>query len=168
MTLRTALLATVAVAATVLAPPASAALDPAPSAFDMVKLLAGSWRPADKPSSPLRIRFTVTAGGTAIAEEWLRGTAPHSLTVYHRDGATLVATHYCPQGNQSRLALMPAGVGSGVAFAFRDATDLDPVKESHLVFLAFELAGRDVLVRRETYRRGDVEEPSELRLVRER
>ncbi len=158
-----------ALALLMLAPPAGAAPDPAATAFDTVKSLAGTWRPADAPDSPLRIRFAATAGGTAVTEEWLRGSAPHSLTVYHRDGATLIATHYCPQGNQPRLALVPAAAGSGagapVSFAFRDATDLDPA-ESHLVVLSFKMADGGVLVRRETYAKGDVREDSELRLVR--
>jgi hypothetical protein len=167
------LLATVASALPGLAAPAAAAPNPAATAFDTVKALAGTWRPADKPASPLRIRFATTAGGTTVTEEWLRGAAPHSLTVYHRDGATLVATHYCPQGNQPRLALVPAAAagtaaGAPVGFAFRDATDLDPATESHLVALSFALGADGVLVRRETYRQGGAEEASELRLVRER
>lgn len=164
MTIRIALFV---VLAAIRGPTAFAGPDPAGAAFETVKSLVGTWRPADKSTSPLRIRFAATAGGTTITEEWLRGAAPHSLTVYHRDGATLIATHYCPQGNQPTLALVPAAAGSPVAFAFRDATDLDPVKESHLVALSFELSADGALVRRETYRQGSAKEASELRLVRE-
>lgn len=144
--------------------------DPAPAAarFAAMKTLVGTWRRADRPESALRIRFSLTAGGSVLVEEWLRGTDPHSLTVYHRDGDGLAATHYCPQGNQPRLALLPSADGTTFRFAFRDATDLDSATESVLVALAFDLADPERPVRRESYRQGGVDSPSELTLVRDR
>jgi hypothetical protein len=135
--------------------------NPAATTFDQLKQLAGTWRNADKPDSPLRIRFTLTAGGTVLVESWERAGQPHSLTLYHRDGDTLVATHYCPQGNQPRLAL----TGPGPAFTFRDATDLGP-GESHLHGLAFDLSDPARPVRTETYRQGREAETSVLTLTR--
>lgn len=135
---------------------------PSAVAFERMKTLVGTWRIADAPQSPLRIHFSLQAGGTVLVEEWRRGDAPHSLTLYHRDGAALVATHYCPQGNQPRLVLEAAG--AVLRFGFRDASDLDP-GESHLVALSFDLSG-PTLVREETYRQDGKDEPSTLRLVR--
>ena len=102
-----------------------------------------------------------------LVEEWTRNGQPHSLTLYHRDGADLIATHYCPQGNQPRLAMVPQADRSVIRFAFKDATDLDAMDESHAVALAFDISDADMLVRRETYQRNDTDEKSELRLVRE-
>jgi hypothetical protein len=102
------------------------------------------WLSAEQPTSPLRIRFYLTAGGTVLVESWGARGKPHSLTLYHRDGAALLATHYCPQGNQPRLAL--AGRDKdGLHFAFKDATDLDPAKESHQHDLWFDLTIRSAL-----------------------
>jgi hypothetical protein len=101
----------------------------AAAAFHQLKSLVGTWRNAERPDSPLRIRFYLTAGGTVLVESWEARGKPHSLTLYHRDGPALLATHYCPQGNQPRLPLTPSG--KNLAFTFRDATDLDP-GESHL------------------------------------
>jgi len=118
-------------------------------AFAALSRLAGVWRPADDPQSPLRIRFSLTAGGTVLVETWeVRGRS-HSLTLYHRDGAGLLATHYCPQGNQPRLAFAGRNA-SGLHFAFRDATDLAP-GESHQHDLWFELSDPDRPLRSETY-----------------
>lgn len=142
-------------------PAATAATTPAADAFDRLKALEGSWRIADRPDAPLHIRFSLTAGGTALVESWERAGALHSLTVYHRDGAALVATHYCPQGNQPRLALT---AGPGLRFVFRDATDLD-AGESYLHDLAFDLSDPARIVRSEVYRRGEAAEPSSLTLV---
>lgn len=148
------------------AAPVAPAPDLAASSFDDMKGLVGTWRQADKPGSPLRIRFSLTAGGTVLVEEWLRGEQPHSLTLYHLDGDDLVATHYCPQGNQPRLASLPRAAPGVLRFAFRDATDLDRTRESHLVALGFDFSHAGRIVRSETYRQGAVEETSEITLVR--
>ncbi|TKD51811.1 hypothetical protein [Sphingomonas baiyangensis] len=142
--------------------------DDAATRFDTLKALAGTWRRADAPASPLSIRFSTTAGGTVLVEEWLRGDQPHSMTLYHRDGAALIATHYCPQGNQPRLAMVPGAADAPLHFALRDATDLDAMRESHLVALSFAQGADGVLVRAETYRQGGADEASELRLTRVR
>jgi hypothetical protein len=62
----------------------------------------------------------------------------------------LLATHYCPQGNQPRLALAGRDT-SGLHFVFRDATDLEPAKESHQHDLWFDLSDPDRPCRGETY-----------------
>jgi len=54
-----------------------------------------------------------------------------SMTVYHMDGATLVATHYCPQGNQPRLRYHPELSGQRLEFRFRDATNLPDADAAH-------------------------------------
>lgn len=153
--------------AAAMAAPEQRASEPAAAGFAKIKELVGVWRQADKPESPLRIRFSLTAGGTVVVEEWLRGDQPHSLTLYHRDNGRLMATHYCPQGNQPRLALTPANAPSVLRFAFQDATDLDVARESHLTALGFDLSQPGRIVRSETYRRDGVDEQSALLLVPE-
>ena len=146
--------------------PAGAQPDTSARAFEAIKETVGIWRPADNPDSSLRIRFSLTAAGTVLVEEWTRNGQPHSLTLYHRDGADLIATHYCPQGNQPRLAMLPQADRSVIRFAFKDITDLDVAEEAHAVALVFDMSDDDVLVRQETYQRNDTDENSELRLVR--
>ena len=138
------------------------------SSFDHMKGLVGTWRQADKPDSPLRIQFSMTAGGTVLVEEWMRGSQPHSLTLYHRDGEALVATHYCPQGNQPRLTLLPTSSAKLLRFRFRDATDLNAAKEAHVRAIAFDMSQKDVVIRSETYRNAGKDEASLLRLVRDK
>lgn len=81
--------------------------DPSPAAFEAMKSLIGIWRRADSATSPLRIQFSLTAGGTVLTESWTREEQPHSLPVYHRDSEALIATHYCHQGDQHRLVMLP-------------------------------------------------------------
>ena len=148
-------------------PGVAAQQDPAAARFAEMQQLVGSWRVASNPNSPLRIRFALTAGGTVLVESWSRKDQPHSLTLYHRDASAIVATHYCPQGNQPRLSLLPKAADGALRFAFKDATDLDATREAYLVALAFDWSKKGVLVRRETYRQRGVDEPSELILERE-
>ena len=140
---------------------------PAAAAFDQLKSLVGTWRNADRPDSPLRIRFYLTAGGTVLVESWEARGQPHSLTIYHRDGPALLATHYCPQGNQPRLALAGRDA-SGLHFAFKDATDLDRATESHQHDLWFDLTDPTHPVRGEVYASKDGPGAQErMRLVRD-
>ena len=139
----------------------------AADAFARLSRMIGSWRPADKPESPIRIRFYLTARATVLVESWEARGQPHSLTLYHRDGEALLATHYCPQGNQQRLALAGRDK-SGLHFVFRDATDLDPAKESHQHELWFDLSDPDRPVRSETYSSKDGPgAPERMPLVRD-
>ena len=134
-------------------------------AFAQMSRLVGTWRPADEPQNTLRIRFYLTAGGTVLVESWEANGKPHSLTVYHRDGSDLLATHYCPQGNQPRLVLKGPDA-AGLHFTFRDATDLEPAAESHQHDLWFDLSDPGHPVRSEAYR-GDegLGAPERLRLM---
>lgn len=140
----------------------------AEDAFAELTRMVGTWRPADTPQSPLRIRFYLVAGGTVLVESWEVRGEPHSLTLYHRDSGILLATHYCPQGNQPRLALSGRDA-DGLHFVFRDATDLDPAKESHQRDLWFDLTNPDRPVRSETYSSKEGPGTQErLQLVRDR
>ena len=141
---------------------------PAAASFDTLKRLVGTWRRVDKPASPLRIRFYLTAGDTVLVEEWLRAGQPHSLTLYHRDGDTVIATHYCPQGNQPRLASITANDATTLNFKFRDATDLDLKTEAYQVALSFDMSFDDRVVRSETYRLAGKDDTSKIELARDR
>ncbi len=149
-----------ALVAAALAPPAGVrpaasapAAVPAEDAFAQLSKLVGRWRPADRADGSLSIHFYLTAGGTVLVESWERANGePHSLTLYHRDGPSLIATHYCPQGNQPRLALAGRDA-QGLHFTFRDATDLD-AGESHQHDLWLDLTDPNHPIRTEVYSSG--------------
>ena len=116
--------------------------------FERLKTLAGIW--AVEGSESLSIEFETTAADSVLIERWKTAAGTHSLTIYHMDGPTLLATHYCPQGNQPRLSLSAPSPGGSIAFAFRDATDLDSSEEFQHE-LAFDLQPDGRVVRSETY-----------------
>ena len=132
--------------------------------FALLATLVGDWKNAENPDSKLRIRFALTAGGTVLQESWLVGDRLHSLTLYHRDGAQLVVTHYCPQGNQPTLAQTEGG--PMLAFTFRSASDLDAATENYLHDLSFDLSNPNRPIRREVYRGVEGDDVSVLVLER--
>ena len=146
--------------------PALADTSAAAAAFERLKTLEGSWQLQGQPEHGLRIGFNTSARGSVLIEEWTYQGAPHSLTLYHRDGDTLLATHYCPQGNQPRMALT-SGADDTIHFTFRDVTDYDPAREQHQHDLSFSWSGDGPLERSEIYRDGEGgDHPSGLTLER--
>jgi hypothetical protein len=73
------------------------------------------------------------------------------MTVYHMDGEHLLATHYCPQGNQPRLQYREESSNERLHFVFRDATNLpDPrAAHQHEFWIRFHADG--AFARSETY-----------------
>lgn len=131
--------------------------------FEMIRSWEGRWQVAE--TSALEIVFEPTARGSAMIERWETKSGLHSVTIYHMDGGVLVATHYCPQGNQPRLEARSGPVGP-VRFTFRDVTGLDE-GESHAHDLAFAAADDGSIVRSEVYRGSEgLQEPSHYTLSR--
>src|SRR5438045_2893874 len=75
---------------------------PAPHpGLERLKKLAGEWVVADaqgQPTDKLISVFKVTAAGSAVQETIFPGSNHEMVTLYHRDGADLVLTHYCALG----------------------------------------------------------------------
>lgn len=119
-------------------------------AFEQLKQLTGAWRPAENPASALRVEFSLIAGDSVVTETW---SAPGhaSMTVYHLDGERLLATHYCPRGNQPRMAFTQRNEDGTLRFEFVDGTGLDEPGEPYEHLLTMRTAQDGTLVRGETY-----------------
>ncbi|MFL0356142.1 hypothetical protein ACI5KX_06640 [Erythrobacter sp. GH1-10] len=115
--------------------------------FAQILSWEGRWSVAE--TEALEIVFEPTARGHTVVERWETAAGLHSMTVYHLDGDHVVATHYCPQGNQPRLESLPA-TPDRIAFAFRDVTGFDE-GESHAHSLAFDLREDGMIGRTEIY-----------------
>jgi len=134
------------------------------SDFAQLRAIAGEWKSMGT-KKPLAISYREMSAQTVLVELYGVGSARETLTVFHPDGATLIATHYCAQGNQPRLRLEKAS-GHHWIFAFADATNLPDTKASHLVRLELELLDPNRLIRTETYRVKDKDEVARLELQR--
>ena len=132
--------------------------------FELIRSWEGRWQVAETPS--LQIVFESTARDSVMVERWETTAGLHSMTIYHMDGAAVIATHYCPQGNQPRLESSTASSGE-IRFAFRDVTDLD-AGESHTHELWFTPGPDGTLRRSEVYRGEDgLQAPSQYTLSRQ-
>jgi hypothetical protein len=125
--------------------PAARAAGPA-APLERFKALAGDWvSAADGPffkKGDLVARYAVTASGTAVVETVFPGSAHEMVTVYHADGADLVLTHFCMEGNQPRMRAK-APSGPRVEFAYDGGFNIDPKRDRHMHAATFEFVGPD-------------------------
>jgi hypothetical protein len=54
------------------------------------------------------------------------------VSVYYRDGAYLVMTHFCMLGNQPRMKADPKSPANQICFNFAGGSNLDPAKDKHM------------------------------------
>lgn len=96
------------------------ALADEPAAFARLKTLVGEWD-GDK----FHVSFKLASNDSVLVETYRSASGKETLTVFHPDGARVIATHYCAQGNQPRLKLV-SSAGDRFVFEFLDGTNLAP------------------------------------------
>jgi len=139
----------------------------ATEAYAEMKSLVGQWQKQGSKNSNFVISFELTANDSVLIETWLHKGNKHSLTLYHLNGNSVMATHYCPQGNQPRLQLSPRSTKNNLYFDFLDVTNLTDLSKSHQHSLAFEFStDSNKVLRKESYLNESGEDNSELVLVR--
>ncbi len=132
-------------------PAAAASPDAATTAFKQLSTLLGQWDGKFADGRAHGVSYRLTAGGSVLVETWTLGPIRESITMYHLDGDHLVATHYCPQGNQPRLQWVPGDDPKTLSFAFRDGTNLQVTDGSHQHAFWIRLQDDASYVRDETY-----------------
>jgi hypothetical protein len=103
--------------------------------LERLKALAGTWVAADeagKPTDQVVSVIKVTAAGSAVHETLFPGQPHEMVSVYTRDGADLVMTHYCALGNQPRMKADPNSPPNQIHFVFAGGSNLDPAKDMHM------------------------------------
>ena len=119
------------------------------SAFAAFKKLAGDWVGKGVADSghgeKVSVNFKVTAGGSAVVETELPGTAQEMVTIIHPDGNDLILTHYCHVGNQPQMRAPGRLDGKQVAFKFVRATNLKSEKDMHMRSVTYTFVDDDTL-----------------------
>jgi hypothetical protein len=103
--------------------------------LEKMKKLAGTWVMADKDGKSTDQVVSVVrviAAGSAVQETLFPGQPHEMVSIYHRDGADLVMTHYCALGNQPRMKADPKSPTNQIRFLFAGGTNLDPAKDKHM------------------------------------
>lgn len=121
---------------------------PAQLAFERLCALAGQWEGQSSAGWTSRCELEVIARGSALLERTNFEAHPGEtmLTLFHKDGADLVLTHYCVAGNQPRLVASEIAGASGtdtLRFTFRDATNLASRDQGHMDEALLRLEGPD-------------------------
>lgn len=105
--------------------------------WKQLRSLVGQWQDSTeeggmKHESTLEVRMT--GGGSAIMHVMDQGGPYEMVTMFHPDGSTLLATHYCASHNQPRLQMISAPGPNQIAFRFKDGTNIGP-GDGHMVGL---------------------------------
>lgn len=124
----------------------------AANAFAALQRLTGDWQASVGTTGRIiRLNFRAISNGSAFVETFASPSGRETLTIFHPDGSRLLATHYCAQGNQPRLALDPDSPTNKLTFRFIDATNLRSQDDSHLVRLTLDITGDDRFDMTEVY-----------------
>jgi len=102
------------------------------AAFDRLKSLAGEWTGTFEGITGGRMTVQVVSNGSAVLETMYgAGQADGMITVYHLDGDTLLATHYCAVGNQPRMRARPSpDKPNEISFAMESISNQSPGQEA--------------------------------------
>jgi hypothetical protein len=119
--------------------------------FEELKKLAGEWKGMTAAGGAEKVTYRLIAADTVLLEAWVLSSGREALTVYHKDGDDLIATHYCPRGNQPRLKLTAASTEKGFFFEFVSATNLPDPAATHQHRFEIQIHGPDSFTRGETY-----------------
>lgn len=145
---------------------ASPAPDPAKAAFEKLCSLVGDWEAKTAKGTPIRINHRLASAGSVLVQTYGAAGPRQTLTLFHLDGARLLATHYCAQGNQPRLRLDASGKDGVFVFSFLDATNLADPRASHMRRLRIELLDPEHFLLRETYAADGKEDTTVLAFAR--
>lgn len=102
----------------------------AQAGLEKFKALAGEWVSVEDPKTVVAT-YRVTAAGSAVVETLFPGGNHEMVTIYTRDGDTLLLTHYCAMANQPRMRCKPAADATTFKFDFDSGTNMKPT-DSHM------------------------------------
>lgn len=134
----------VLVSMTVLLVASAQAQSKAAPAFDKLKAMVGEWHGKAADGSERTVSYRLASGGSTIIETLKPKDEPEMISVYHRDGDSLVMTHYCSAGNQPRMrAEVLSGDVKTLDFKFVDATNLKKQTDGHINHLTVTFQDKD-------------------------
>jgi hypothetical protein len=126
-------------------------MDQANEIFKKLNALVGEWKSVTVAAKPHTVSYRLIANETVLVETWELGNSSTAMTVYHLASEKLIATHYCPLGNQPRLELVSAAEEQIFTFAFVSATNLPDKSLSHQHKFEIQIKNADKFWRSETY-----------------
>jgi hypothetical protein len=141
---------------------------PAAAGFDKLKTLAGEWQGTSSGNTPVRVSYQLTSGGSALMETIRAGNEGEMLTVYHRDGDSLLMTHYCMAQNQPRMRARPKTAEiRELEFDFVDVSNLSKPDAGHMRGLLLTFEDANHITAKWTWKEKGQEKEDTFRLTRQ-
>ena len=119
-------------------------------AFEQLKALIGSWCVQHDHGRVSEVNYRMSCNKTVLVETWALKPGVESLTIFHMDRADLIATHYCPLGNQPRLKYVGMN-DDKMIFETVSVTNLADASGDHCRAVDFHFISADSVERTETY-----------------
>lgn len=142
------------------------AADGAQVSWDKLTSLVGEWQGSYE-GTPARVSYALVASGTALMETLEGEHDGQMITVYHRDGASLLMTHYCSMGNQSRMR-SPGLQDGGFDFSYVDSTNVKSPDRRRMTRLVLSFSDPDRLVQEWSSREGTQEHVGRFEFTRKK
>jgi len=146
-------------------------MKPGSPELQQIKQLVGKWQGMSTPMGtnekpgPVSTEFRLTAMGSAIEENLMKGSPEEMVDMYTDEGGKLAMTHYCAMGNQPHMVLKSAGPHQ-VSLEMVPTVGIDP-NSSHMHSLSLEFADANHLTERWTnYKSGKPSETVVFNLTR--
>jgi hypothetical protein len=140
--------------------------------WEKMKFLVGEWEGTvahGDATMPVTISYTLVSSGNSLMERLTTPDGADMVTMYHRDGARIMMTHYCASGNQPRMrAEVPSGDVASLAFSFVDATNLVSPAEEHMRNLVVRFDDADHFRQEWTHRKAGKEETGLFKYTRKK
>jgi hypothetical protein len=121
------------------------------AAFTQLHSLVGEWSATTDSGGVIKVSYRTVSNDSVLVESYVTASGKETLTLFHRDGATVMATHYCGQQNQPRLTLDAKSKPQMLVFTFKDATNLKSAATEHLTRLTVNFVDATHFDLSETY-----------------
>ena len=145
----------------------SGAADPIEASWERLRSLVGEWEGRYSEGFAARVSYRLVSNGTAIMETLESAHDDQMVTLYHRDGSSLLLTHYCSLGNQTRMR--SRGLENGrMAFAYVDASNVKGADDHVMSGLVMTFNGPDRLAHEWTSRSGSREQTGRFEFQRKK
>ncbi len=131
--------------------------------FERLRSLAGNWAGTDQDGKGIKVSYAVLSNGSAVLEKLTSPEGGTMVTMYHRDGDRILATHYCSAGNQPRMTAVPTPAVNDMTFIFVDGTNFtNSSNGGHMQGLTLQFKDKSHLTQHWTFRHNNGHEQVEI------
>jgi hypothetical protein len=102
--------------------------------FQRLASLAGNWSGTGPQGVAAQFSYQLTGGGSTLIETIQTTGYPSTATVYHSDGKTTSATHYCSMGGSADQGSVIPGNPDPNMLAIQFDTNQAPAQMNYVMF----------------------------------